>query len=330
MSAAGRQDPHRRPVIETNVVEKVKHPDGTKTINGFHVLSELGSGSFAEVKLCEEESSAERFALKVFRKGKLRRQRDFIGQEGGGMKIRTSLDKVYGEIQLSKRISHRNCICLHAVFDDPEKDGKLYLVLELASLGATMEWDPDACSYLAPATGGVLPEAQARHNVREVLSGLNYLHEEMIAHRDIKPQNLLVHEDGRVKIADFGVAIEMGEGGLVQGSEGTYYFYSSEMCCPGYTVHDGRKADVWALGVTTFAFLFGKIPFFTMDLASLFDTIAAGVYTLPESPDVSDQARSFLDRLLMRSPDERPLAAELAVDPWCNAGMSLGPAAAPA
>lgn len=245
------------------------------------------------------------------------------------MKIRTALDKVYGEIQLLKRISHPNCICLHAVFEEPDKDGKLYLVLELASLGATMEWDPDTCSYLAPATRGVMPESQAKHSVCEVLIGLIYLHEEMIAHRDIKPQNILTHEDGRVKIADFGVAIEMGEGGLIQGSEGTYYFYSSEMCCTGYTVHDGRKSDVWALGVTLWAFAFGRMPFFTADLASLFDTIAEGLYAFPESPAVTDGARAFVARALMRSPDDRPFAAELATDPWCQAGASLGPAVAP-
>eukprot|EP00438_Fugacium_kawagutii_P028794 Skav211409 [mRNA] locus=scaffold1528:461868:463586:+ [translate_table: standard] len=97
-------------VVETRDVQKVRHKDGTKTVNGhlthssrFRVFRDrLGEGSFAKVKRCEEEDTGRMFAMKVFRKLPLRRQREFLrADEGEGMKVRTSLDKVYGELNLT-------------------------------------------------------------------------------------------------------------------------------------------------------------------------------------------------------------------------------------
>jgi len=283
-------------IIEYSTVSKVELPDGSKVINGFRVRGLLGSGTFAKVKLCEEENSAERFAMKVFKKGWLRKQRDFIKDETtGGMKIRTSLDKVYGEIQV---------------------DGKLYMILEYAARGCTMDWDPDRCAYSTPESKGLVPEALAASYVRDTLLGLGYLHSALIVHRDIKPQNLFVDAEGRVKIGDFGVAMELGEDCIVQGTEGSYCFFSPEMCRTPYNGHDGRLADVWALGVTLWAFLYGSVPFFKQDLMPLLDSIAEGEYELPVSPSVSDGGQAFLRRLLTLEPTARPLPASLLEDPW--------------
>jgi len=311
--------PPLRRVLESSAVCKVRHEDGSKSVNGFRVREELGSGSFAKVKLCEEESSTERFAMKVFRKGRLRRQRDFIGgSDGSGMKIRTSLDKVHNEVNVMKRIAHPNCIRLFAIFDEADKDGKMYLVIEYAAKGCTMEWDGDRCTYYAPVTNALIPEHQAQTYVFDTLSGLGYLHSSMVAHRDIKPQNLLVNGDGVVKIGDFGVAIEMGEDMLVHGTEGTYYFYAPEMCRPNYAGHDGRRADVWAVGVTLWAFLFGSVPFFHLDLVRLLESIAEAQYELPSSPSVSSAGSALLRCILCGEAADRPLCPELLQDAWCR------------
>lgn len=295
-------------------------PDGSKSINGFRVLGELGSGSFARVKLCEEESSAEKFAMKVFRKGLLRKQREFIKDEAtGGMKVRTSLDKVYSEIAIMRRVSHENCIRLYAVFDDAEAHGKLYLILEYAARGCTMEWDSEICLYRTPTPPhSLIPEAVAALYIQDALCGLSYLHSILIAHRDIKPQNLLVSVDGRVQIGDFGVSIDMGNDFIIRGTEGSYCFFSPDMCRTPYNGHDGRRADVWASGVTLWAFLYGSVPFFKEDMMALLDSIAEATYALPADSSVSDQGQAFLQRLLTPEPDARPLPAELLGDPWCR------------
>lgn len=218
-----------------------------------------------------------------------------------------------------RRLQHPNCIRLYAILDEPETDGKLYLVIEYAARGATMEWDSDKCTYYVPETRGLVPETLAQQYVFDILQGLAYLHGCLIAHRDIKPQNLLVNVDGHVQIGDFGVAIQMGEDCLISGTEGTYYFYAPETCRgSGYEGHDGRKADVWATGVTLWAFLFGTMPFFHLDLVRLLESIGEAKYELPASPVLGAECQRILLQLLAPEPERRPLCLELLEDPWCR------------
>lgn len=310
-------------VLEFSQINKVRHPDGSKSINGYRVGVLLGHGAFAKVKCCQEEGgNGETYALKIFRKLMLRRQRDFIRDvEKGGMKIRTSLDRVFEEVQVMKHVNHPRCVRLYAIFDDQaQTDGKLYLVLEHAAHGATMEWDPDRNSYVAPDGQCFVPGERARCYVRDTLQGLEYLHSSSvkIAHRDIKPQNLLVDKDDRIKIGDYGVAKVMEDDFSVNGTEGTYYFYSPEMCQTGYTGHDGRRADIWALGVSFWAFAHGSVPFWHQDLVTLLDSIAESRFELPAESNLTETARSFLLCLLAPKPFERPLAHELQEHAWLS------------
>mmetsp|Transcript_78015 Transcript_78015/g.242951 ORF Transcript_78015/g.242951 Transcript_78015/m.242951 type:complete len:164 (-) Transcript_78015:76-567(-) len=150
------------------------------------------------------------------------------------------------------------------------------------------------------------------------MRGCAHMHAIGICHRDIKPQNLLVHADGRVKIGDFGVAIAMEGDFKIHGTEGSYCFFSPEMCRTPYSGHDGRLADVWALGVTLWAFLYGSVPFMQQDLLPLLDSIAEAKYTLPVSPRVGEEGQALLRRLLTPEAGARPLPAELLEDPWCR------------
>eukprot|EP00928_Gymnodinium_smaydae_P025851 TRINITY_DN20478_c0_g1_i1.p1 TRINITY_DN20478_c0_g1~~TRINITY_DN20478_c0_g1_i1.p1 ORF type:complete len:270 (+),score=58.85 TRINITY_DN20478_c0_g1_i1:264-1073(+) len=253
------------------------------------------------------------------------------------MKVKTSLDKVYGELSLLRRLVHRNCCKAHAIFDEDEDFGKLYVVMEYAERGAVMEWDSERCTYSAPSSGGTLAEATCASHVADVAAGLVYLHGIRIAHRDIKPQNLLVTFDMRLLIADFGVAAEMDSSFVVRGTDGTYAFYSPEMCGSDYAGHDGRKADVWALGISLWAFLFGTVPFYNTDIVQLLDAIAEG--KLPPLPPLpvagSDEVaagasaqpsaacRACLLSMLVDDANARPLAEAVLEHPWCRSGSSL-------
>jgi len=320
-AAAGQVLGETPPSVDTATVDKVKFPDGSKTINGFRVMGELGSGTFARVKLCVEEGSGERFAMKVFRKGQLRRKRDFVGGgAGGGMKIKTAMDTVYSEVRIMRRLEHPSCLRLCGVFDEADQFGKLYLVIEYAEHGCAMEWDSGRLSYFVPKTQALVPEALARPYARGVLRGLGYLHEAKIAHRDIKPQNLLVCGEGIVKIGDFGVAKEFEDDScLLRETEGTYHFFAPEMCRPGYEGHDARHADVWAFGVTLWAFFYGAVPFYHQDIVHLLDAIAAARYELPAASVISPEGQGFLRRALAPEAAERPLSGELLQEGWCAA-----------
>jgi len=243
---------------------------------------------------------------------------------GLGMKPKSQLDKVYGEIDILRRVQHLSCVKLRGIFDEAaDQDGKLYLLLDFAEGGASMFWDAKAGSYRSSAAqaagGGLFGEALASAYTRCVLEGFAYLHSSdmKIAHRDIKPQNLLICGTGVLKISDFGVAIAMKDDFIVRGTEGTYPFYSPEMCAAGYEGHDGRKADIWALGVTLWAWMFGGLPFYDADLVKLLDAIAEAKFQLPPAAAaLAEPSRRFLLRLLTVDADRRSLSEELLQDSW--------------
>ncbi|CAK9081818.1 unnamed protein product [Durusdinium trenchii] len=317
------------PSTEKNV-HKNKHRDGTKTINGFRVYKDrLGDGNFAKVKRCEEEETGRTFAMKVFRKLPLRRQREFM-RSGEGMTVRTHLDKVYGELELMKGITHPGCVRLYAIFDEAHQNGKIYAVLEHVPGGQVMDWDEVKCRFFAVGmaaqeadASGLIPEEKMKVYLSDLLEALSYLHAvAMVAHRDVKPQNLLLDGSSTLKLGDFGVAAKMDEDHLVHGTEGTYPFFSPEMCQTGYVGHDGRKADMWATGVCVWAFLLGTLPFHHEDLAALMDAIAFGEVELPEGNTLSEDSRRLLKWLLCKDPAARPLSEAVLLDAMLGGAQS--------
>ncbi|CAE7867301.1 unnamed protein product [Symbiodinium necroappetens] len=193
-----------------------------------------------------------------------------------------------------KTVSHPRCVQLHAILDESASNGKLYVVLEYMRGGPSMEWDESECCFQARA--GQITEQVAQTFVRNTLHALDYLHQKWIAHRDVKPQNLLLDGLGGLKLGDFGVATRMPDNYVVQGTEGTYHFFSPEMCASGYKGHDGRRADIWATGISLWGFLFRSLPFLHKDLPALLDTIAMGTYELP-----AYQICSFVPAVYLRA-----------------------------
>ena len=89
------------------------------------------------------------------------------------------------------------------------------------------------------------------------MQGLSYLHSHRIAHGDLKPENFLLTTSGHLKIADFGSSQLTRAGHLVRRTTGTPAFMAPEMC-EGESYH-ARMADVWALGVCLYMFIFGEV-----------------------------------------------------------------------
>ena len=89
------------------------------------------------------------------------------------------------------------------------------------------------------------------------LQGLDYLHSHKVAHGDLKPDNFLLATNGHVKIADFGSSQLTRVGDLVNRTAGTPAFMAPEMCSGG--AYQARIADVWALGISLYMFVFGEL-----------------------------------------------------------------------
>ena len=144
-------------------------------VNDYLVLSPIGKGSYGDVHLAKQRRTNELFALKEIRRKKK-------GSSANTMYIRN-------EIEIMKRCSHVNVVRLVEVIDDP-RSNNLYLVIEYMEKGDLMAIIKDECvSY-----------QDTRDILLQLISGLIYLHDNSIIHGDIKPSNLLVNADGRVKV----------------------------------------------------------------------------------------------------------------------------------
>ena len=144
-------------------------------VNDYLVLSSLGKGSYGDVHLVKQRRTNELFALKEIRRKKK-------GSSANTMYIRN-------EIEIMKRCSHVNVVRLFEVIDDP-RSNNLYLVIEYMEKGDLMAIIKETC----------VTYQDTRDILLQLISGLKYLHDNNIIHGDIKPSNLLVNADGRVKV----------------------------------------------------------------------------------------------------------------------------------
>ena len=217
--------------------------------------------------------------------------------------------------------------------------------------------------------------SQALDAFRDTMLGLEYLHYQGIIHRDIKPANLLWTSAHRVKISDFGVSYlgkpireneindensEADEEDLDEARElaktvGTPAFYAPELCDPGLFESAKRtdrpqitgQIDVWALGVTLYGMIFGRLPFFDVNAYIMYEKIATQEVFIPrmrlravenksnEAPysnkrpddvleyeEVDEELRDLLKKLLEKQPSKRISLKEVKEHPWVVGGIS--------
>ncbi len=207
-------------------------------------------------------------------------------------------DRFAREARIAAQLSHPNIV---SVFDTGEEDGRPYIVMEYVK-GETL-------SELL-ARRGRLPPAHAVDLALEVCAGLDHAHASGLVHRDIKPQNLLVREDGRIKIADFGIARAAEATRLTQiGSVlGTAAYLSPEQAS-GHEVTG--SADIYSLGVVLYELLSGRTPYAFDSLAQLEARQRSGAITSLRKiePAVPEKLEAAVMRCLALDPDERPQSA---------------------
>jgi eukaryotic-like serine/threonine-protein kinase len=168
---------------------------------------------------------------------------------------RTFVERFRREAQAAANLSHPNIV---AVYDWGEEDGTYYIVMELNSRDEALIGRSLATELRAEKT---LPATRAATIAAQVANALAYAHRHGVVHRDIKPGNVLLTDDGQVKVTDFGIAqaVSTEEGLTMAGSVmGTAAYFSPEQA-EGALV-DGRS-DVYSLGVVLFEMLAGRPPF---------------------------------------------------------------------
>ncbi|KDO17643.1 CAMKK protein kinase [Saprolegnia parasitica CBS 223.65] len=187
-------------------------------------------------------------------------------------------------------------------------------------------------------------EGDLKRLLRCASVGLKYLHANHLVHRDIKPDNLLLTDDGReCKLADLGVAHFFPPPTSVQGdvstegddddkaaagsapgmlinTKGTYEFMSPEALSG--EEYSGYAADIWALGVTLYALAVGQLPFQAPSILALFDVIATAPLTFPTASAMSPSLTDLITRMLAKDVAQRITLDGVLLHPWLSTGAT--------
>eukprot|EP00755_Sulcionema_specki_P018940 Sspe_Gene.11839::Locus_4020_Transcript_1_1_Confidence_1.000_Length_2345::g.11839::m.11839 len=290
-------------VKETNRKNKGEDDEGNKTINQYSVIADLGRGSFSKVKLAVDNDSDEVRAMKVMKKSILVKTR-----ASGGV---SAMDNVCRELALLKKMQHPNVVRLYEVIDDP-KDDKLYLIFEYLEKGELLKLDDEGFTE----GGKGLPIDRVRNLMVDIVQGVSYLHQHLIAHRDIKPENLLLDKNDHVKVSDFGVSRAFDsalDASQMRDFEGTPMFLAPEIL-DGAEEVDAFPADVWAVGVTFYVMLFGRLPYFAKNLHQFTRLVLENPLETPEK--INGAADDLLHRLLDKNPATRVTMLQLQSHPF--------------
>ncbi|KAL5223562.1 hypothetical protein ABZP36_010201 [Zizania latifolia] len=280
----------RVPVKETNIAICREDENGNKMVNKYVHQRKIGSGSYGKVVLYRNTEDGKLYAVKVLHKSYMKKVRVAPSE--------TAMSDVLREVSIMKMLDHPNIVNLIEVIDDPEID-KFYMVLEYVE------------QKLVCDNG--LGETSSRKYLRDIISGVMYLHSHNIIHGDIKPDNLLITINGNVKIGDFSVSqIFEDDDDMLRRSPGTPVFTAPE-CCQGLTYH-GRAADTWAVGVTLYCMVLGQYPFLGDTLQETYDKIVNNPVEIPDG--MNPQLVDLLERLLCKEPGDRITLQGASHHPW--------------
>lgn len=266
-------------IKDPEIAELFGHDDPEKI---FEDLREIGHGSFGAVYYARCLVSKEIVAIKKM---------SYLGKQ--------SLEKwqdILKEIRFLRQLSHPNTIQYKGCY---LRDHTAWLVMEYC-LGSA--------SDIIEVHKWPLKEEEISAICEGVLKGLNYLHSLGRIHRDIKAGNILLTENGTVKLADFGSAsIKCPANSFV----GTPYWMAPEVILAMDEGQYDGKVDVWSLGITCIELAEKKPPYFNMNAMSALYHIAQNDSPVLQSPEWSDLFRHFVASCLKKNPAERPTSGKL-------------------
>lgn len=138
--------------------------------------------------------------------------------------------------------------------------------------------------------------------LRQLLAGLTYCHHFGICHRDLKPENILLDKTHKIlKICDFGMAALQRDGRLLDASCGSPHYASPEIIAGQR--YDGKKTDIWSLGIICFVLTTGTLPFDDNNVRTLMGKVRSGRYVMPSS--LSPEAKALIRGMLQVNPANR-------------------------
>jgi serine/threonine-protein kinase len=255
----------------------------------YRIMRKLGAGGMANVYLAEDQELGRRVAIKILN-----------DRHAGDDQF---IERFRREAKNAAGLSHPNIV---SIYDRGEAEGTYYIAMEYLD-GRTLK---ELIVSRGPA-----PIKTAIEYTRQILAAIGHAHRNGIVHRDIKPHNVVVDSDGRLKVTDFGIArsgaSQMTEAGSIIG---TAQYLSPEQA-KGAPVD--QRSDLYAVGVVLYELLTGKVPFSGDTPLEIAMKHLSKVPEPPSKlrPEVSEDLDMIVLRALAKDPEERyQTAEEMAAD----------------
>ena len=230
------------------------------------------------------------------------------------------------EITLLKNMNHPNVVRL---YDSVETQQTINLFLEHCQ-GRSLY------TFLKLKPYRRVSENTAKKIFKQIVDGMAYVHSQNIAHRDLKPDNILIQElppsissssSIKVKIIDFGFSICQNGKNKLRTFCGTPSYMAPEIVAK--RDYDGKQADVWALGIILYAMIYGRCPFRGVNEKELYQRIQKGIFKFPDeihaqnleeykSLNISSECKNLISRVLVSNASKRPTAEQIQKDVWFN------------
>ncbi|OEH76491.1 CAM CDPK domain-containing protein [Cyclospora cayetanensis] len=281
----------------------------------FTFAKKLGSGSFGDVhRVIEKRQSPFDFLASLCVYG-------CLGASSSGLErvIKTinkdrsqvPLEQIEAEIEVLKSLDHPNIIKIFEVFDDYHN---VYIVMETCEGGELLQRLIDAQNR-----GSALTEKSVSEIMRQLMNALAYFHSKHVAHKDLKPENVLFQDsspDSPIKVIDFGLA-ELFEktDAHSKNAAGTALYMAPEV----FMRYLSLKCDIWSAGVMMYFLLTGCLPFIGNTIEEVKDKVCNSEPDYArECAHLTGEAVSLLKWMLIKPEDERPTATEVLKHPWFN------------
>ena len=250
----------------------------------YRIQRKLGAGGMADVYLAEDQELGRRVAIKILN-GRHANDDQFI-------------ERFRREAKNAAALNHPNIV---SIYDRGEAEDTYYIAMEFLD-GRTLKE--------LIVSRGAAPINVAIEYARQILSALRFAHRHGIVHRDIKPHNVLVDGEGRVKVTDFGIAragtSQMTEAGSIVG---TAQYLSPEQARGGEV---DPRSDLYSLGIVLYELLTGKTPF---DGETPVEIAMKHLSATPKPPsklrpDIPPELDMVVMRALAKNPDDRYQSAD--------------------
>jgi serine/threonine-protein kinase len=249
----------------------------------YEISKELGKGAMGIVYLGKDPKINREVAIKT-----LRFEDEFDAEDQKIMK-----ERFFREAESAGRLVHPNIVTIYDAGDDGDIS---YIAMELLSGSDLKDYS---------AKGKLLPTNEVIEIIAKVADALDYAHSEGVVHRDIKPANIMRLADGKIKVADFGIARITSQSKTATGTVmGTPSYMAPEQLA-GKKV-DGR-ADLFSLGVTLYELLTGEKPFTGESVATLMFRIANEPHPaiMNARADLPAGVQAVIDKALQKDPETR-------------------------